>query len=374
MFSLSNEKGLMARFEVIPIIKKEVVEKLAEREDALGDFLRVLSKGCGTNKIWNSMSTKKADEWLTAPPWPTSWANESGTAEGTEADWEATKVFMRRLREGLDEHGEELKKEAEKIDERLSGERLEGMWSRVPSAKQIAKVSKEARVKEAGAEAFARGGTAWAIWMEKEKGYMDAKKRGSGIEKARLFESSAAAKRTAVAARFGEGKERGPAAVVEIAIEATAIIECEGSASERTNPVRAELARREAEELTRALDFEGETTEARGDEWGEAIALWLMHPWKEGEYAGFRNARGCEGPLAGAQLYDEKSWRSALRGSDAGVRVRVRPTRVSERLGEAPAKEVEEKIARGAAALAGEALRRAEERGEQVPAQRRRRI
>lgn len=195
----------------------------------------------------------------------------------------------------------------------------------------------------------AEGGDAYAIWMgsARELGYMDDKKRPAGAASARLFESAAAASRTAKAARFGVGGSRGPAAIVKLAVEPVDILFAQGSSGEAPRSAISEL---EAAEISAALEEASpeEIAQALGGEQpampappqiGRAgcqlgYASWIDRPKLSEGPQGFVNIRSELGPLTSAVLSLHEHFAHSKTGAGGCVvKVALRPVEIMERLG-----------------------------------------
>lgn len=207
----------------------------------------------------------------------------------------------------------------------------------------------------------AKGGEAWAIWMgsARELGYMDDKKRPSGAASARLFESSAAALRTAKAAKFGS--DRGPAAIVRLRVECIEIVSSEQGAS--CTAVRQQMARQESLEILESMETASldQIREALGEPMASpkpaltapeegslagrenGYACWVDVNARVSGYArdgasGFVNIRGDLGPLTGAVLKATASAAGHSHGYWGGqtsvVKVSCWPVGIDETIGE----------------------------------------
>lgn len=206
----------------------------------------------------------------------------------------------------------------------------------------------------------ADGGAAWAIWMgsPRELGYMDDKKRPAGAASARLFESPAAAERTAKAAKFGS--DRGPAAIVRLRVECIAIESSDPGAS--CEAPRRKMAQREAQELIDSLEEAslddirralGEqvvsdrsslaqppaTGSLAGRE--EGFACWVDRTSShslDARKSGFVNIRSGLGPLTGAVLTSSAKASAQKSGYWAGetsvVKVACWPEAIESVIGE----------------------------------------
>ena len=204
----------------------------------------------------------------------------------------------------------------------------------------------------------ARAGVAYAIWMGRsaDKGYMDEYKLPVGSAGARLFESAAAATRTAKAAKFGADGVRGPAAIVRLVIEPVEVLMAESS---KGNTPRQAIAELEAAEIEAAL--EEASSEDIAEALGESPAPMLPAPnigragrqegfacWSENllwssdhkgtsqlSTQGFVNIRGDLGPLTSAVLaVDAHQARSKNWGDGCVVKVALRPVEIVEILGQ----------------------------------------
>lgn len=205
----------------------------------------------------------------------------------------------------------------------------------------------------------ARGGMAWAIWMgvPGECGYMDDHKRPAGAASARLFESAAAAERTANAAKFGS--IRGPAAIVRVRVECVAVAASPKGA--RCESPRLAIAEREARELLDFLEEAslddirlalGEPSAAlsgpaaappppppapslAGRQTGYACWVDPIAPGPNdiGSAGGFVNIRGDLGPLAGAVLKSSCS-PAAWAASVSFVQVACSPDAIESLIGQ----------------------------------------
>lgn len=199
------------------------------------------------------------------------------------------------------------------------------------------------------------GGEAWAIWMgsARELGYMDDKKRPAGAAAARLFESQAAAERTARAARFGS--DRGPAAIVRLVVECEAIVESDPGAT--CAAPRHQIAQRESREIADSLEEASldDIRRALGESPSESIPSAEPPPegslagretgfacWVDSDHGrvdcGFSNIRGDLGPLTGAILKPNAKAASQASGSWRGrasvVQVSCRPVSIDALIGE----------------------------------------
>lgn len=237
----------------------------------------------------------------------------------------------------------------------LHGERSLGFaLERVPSESSLLKIASH-RVEPIGAESNAAPSEGYAIWMEQGQGWMDLKKRPSGLQSARLFESEAAAERTAKAAGFGDGARRGPAAIAQIALEPIEIVR----RSPNAGIVAADgaISAREAALLASALAlgdaFSLESAESLSSQGlasaEEGYAFWSRSPSEDDSPSGFLNKDQTRGPLSGAMLFDSEGRAASFgvggyyRGEFefAIAKVRARPVSVASRLGAAPAALVE---------------------------------
>ena len=349
-----NEKGLHGSFwnSVFEIAPEESFREVrgawegaGGKDGALGEVLGVLE----TRATLNAASVRMACrgfKW-----WPTGWVNESETQVGFGV---SAKELSDDLRAGarLSEIWKDASREARGLGVSI------GNWKLPPGAAKAGSWE----VFEAGETLNAAPCSGWAIWMEEGRGWMDDRKRpAKRCSEARLFESQAAAARTAKAARFGDGRERGPCALVRVDLEARSVHSRHESESAPLTGLDGAMARRDEEELERALSeglevalCEGDVSEFTG--W----ATWGAYPsGEEGEEgrAGFLNIRGGFGPLSGADLSptperarSKGNWRAV---SWAVVGILARPVEVSERIGAAEAAEVEEAVLRGRRAADG---------------------
>lgn len=231
---------------------------------------------------------------------------------------------------------------------------------RIPSMAKIKKIKEEWRIEEYSDAKAAEPGYGWAIWMGSARnlGYMDDKKRAAGAGSARLFESEAAALKTAKSARFGdEGSERGPCAVVKMFIEPIEVLNENGVNSAIIQEV---IKRKEAMELREALEYgnvEGiqaaledlEIPDVKlrnalaGQE--EGLAFWVKNNYygQDGD-EGFLNYRNQVGPLNGATIHKLNSKKEVYYDGAIKVRVRIRPVEIGTKIGEPDVKDVEQAI------------------------------
>jgi hypothetical protein len=228
----------------------------------------------------------------------------------------------------------------------------------------------------------AKGGHAWAIWMgsAREQGYMDDKKRPAGASAARLFESEAAALRTAKAAKFGG--ERGPAAIVRVGVECQEIVKSEPGAN--CAAPKMQMALREARELDAVLEEAsleeirrvlGEAPEIEEAESSmpkegslagreDGYACWVDVPSSNGNAGrcGFLNIRNELGPLLGAALRATPEGAQSKSGywnsNTAIVKVSCAPISVDAKLGEPEIASLQTAIAWEAAESAKAALQK----------------
>ena len=367
---LKNEKGLFARQERLSIVDADDFARLSAlaasrpcpaAQPWLAD-LRGVCEDAGSG--WG----KSKRTLMCLGNMPGGFVNESQPwavdRSGLARSWEA----YGRLREGWAAARSELA--AAGAQEKTLAE----MDKALPSKAALAKLSKlSVEEREPGWQA--KGGLAWAVWMgsERELGYMDGKKRPAGAASARLFESAAAATRTAKAADFGG--ERGPAAIVRLRVECVAIERERGSP--KCDPVRLQMARREAEELRDSL--EESSLEQIRHALGEASSAMSSEPapepppagslagreegfacWVGGQdEGGFLNIRSGTGPLTGALLHANlaKSMQAGW-GDMAVVRVACWPEAIEAKIGEPNASSLGAAIAWEQEVARAEALRR----------------
>jgi hypothetical protein len=226
----------------------------------------------------------------------------------------------------------------------------------------------------------ARGGDAWAIWMgsPREQGYMDDKKRPAGAASARLFESAAAAERTAKAAKFGS--DRGPAAIVKLRVEALEIVSSEKGS--KCEAVRQCIAEREGQEIRSALeeasldDIRLALGEAPSSEPQERLiapqegslagredgyACWVDVDHERCSKRGFVNIRSELGPLTSAVLKPTEkaaAQKSSYWGEVSVVKVSCSPVEIAALIGEPALSSVNAAIAWEQSVAASEALRK----------------
>jgi len=248
---------------------------------------------------------------------------------------------------------------------RHSAEELEKMAKKtpmdaIPGAAAIKKIE-TAVIEEAGPAQSARAGHAFAIWMgdRRDTGYMDTKKRPAGAAGARLFESAEAAARTARAASFGDGKAKGPAAIVQLAIEPIALEPGHATPTEIMGALahieQAQLqAAIEAVSLDRIRELLGvspapvapddplpnlDSNSLAGAQSGWAVWRDYRSDQHPHQTAGFVNQRDGLGPLVGAVLFEllqtaERKLNAWSRSqSDAILRVVARPVEIVALLG-----------------------------------------
>lgn len=378
--AIKNEKGLSGRCERAYLASRDSLGK-AQAKLASDTLLSPNEKDQAVELVEALLGLQKhpkpmyrsgrrpgqpAEEWATMSAWPSGWVNEQQpvgmTPQEARAEWALAQRIRAAMALGLPA--------LEKI-----GIPLSELEANAPKASSLKKTSAWT-VEEAGAHLAANAGFAWAIWMggARELGYMDDKKRPAGAASARLFESAAAASRTAKAARFGG--DRGPAAIVKLRIEPTDIVEASPGAGDE---VRMELASIEARSLESAMEEasldrlrealgEGPGREApapqpegslAGAESG--FAVWrdtrekaaFSTPSGGGDSslgAGFINYKGELGPLVGATLHaSAQKAKSAYYvgyggARDAIVRVRSQPAEVCALIGEPNVKELQSAI------------------------------
>lgn len=362
--TIKNEKGLNATscyekslIEVEKIEKMKVALKIGlekglmtEAEHQLATaFLQQIESLPGRSEP--GYYSRKIS--VTYVGWPTGWGNEHNpvntTKENVEKEWETLKAIRAQY------------KKAVVIFDKVSWD-LKELDTNLPKESSLKK-SASWIVEEVDPNAAARAGFGWAIWMgsPRELGYMDGKKRPAGAASARLFESEAAAVRTAKAARFGT--DRGPAAIVKLMIEPLELVESSGGGDE----VRAEMARIESASITQALEEAslerlqavlGDSSavnvaipeDPEGSLAGSDTGYALWRGYKDMDGSGYVNYNGGAGPLNGALL------RSSLKdvknnmysyGAVEGhtvVKVKARPVEIGQLIGEPNVKELNEAI------------------------------
>lgn len=345
---VKNEKGLFASPSSSSVdgSKFDALRKAAAGKPELLDWLAGFEAACLRNE-WGSGKHRRSALML---------SNTLGGLGNETATWDIAAMDLRAWWDRLEELRSSLPAAlgSWKPDGGFASEGLDEIDAALPKKAAVAR-AKAMVLEELEAGWEAKGGQAWAIWMgsPREQGYMDDKKRPAGAAGARLFESAAAAMRTAKAAKFGG--ERGPAAIVRLRVECVKI-----ESSEPGSPcaaVRSHMARREALEIQESLEEAsiddirralGEPVAdgapaaeapAEGSLAGreEGYACWIegqAGSWRED--SGFVNIRGAVGPLTGAVLKptvkgaQQKGWS----GQSSIVRVACWPVAIDDLVGE----------------------------------------
>lgn len=386
--TVKNDKGLFAghtglavhREVLLPIIHEALARK---DEAALGWINSLLALGAtalrtgGHGSSNETLTDNTAAGWVAAdarmtksndadpdhwnkgflflniPNMPSGFGNETvqwaQSAQGLRAHWEAFEALTQSASADL---------AGLRVDEAAKA-RENALMAALPKKTALAKM-KSLAINELEEGWEAKGGEAWAIWMgsARELGYMDDKKRPAGAASARLFESSAAALRTAKAAKFGS--DRGPASIVRLRVECVEIVSSEQGAS--CSAVRQQMARQESLEIAESME------EASLDQIRAALGEPTASPkptlaapeegslaGRENGYAcwvdagvslgygrqgasGFVNIRGVLGPLTGAVL---KATTSAAEhnhgywgGQTSVVKISCWPVGIDETIGE----------------------------------------
>jgi hypothetical protein len=386
MLTIKNEKGLSASHHSIHLIQVSDMQKLVgavtadatlaldKKEELLGALGQLAALPIEETEMWtgdyrNHRMIKKSLHTLRFVP--SGWVNETQTMDAPRETVERNWAVLRALDACRATLVAQVKKHNIPAWHQYAHEKEPKLaFHDLPSASAVKKL-KDVVVEEAGAHTAARAGRAFAIWMGAARtvGYMDTKKNPAGAAGARLFESAAAAERTARAARFGDDKDRGPAAIVELAIEPVAL---DGGAG-RPEPVLAELARLERDQLQEALESAsldrirsmlGEASapepeaapldattlkelEIAGAQDGWAVWMDYSGAHANKEHAGFLNQRDGVGPLVGAVLHESKDkaerktgyWHSSAQA--ALLRVTARPVAIASMIGAANVAPVE---------------------------------
>lgn len=338
-FILKNKKGLSAYGTPNNVAKDSDVASLASQSanPACEELARTLQRlPLSPDGAWRMC-------WLPA----SGWGNESHETQGDPGD--ALAAF-----EALPSIAAALAKAKPHLPAKIAKD-MESFPSKATCQKLL-----EISVEQGGPEAFASEGEGWAVWMEAGQGWMDDKKRPGPLGAARMFESAAGCLRTAKAACFGSNHGRGPAAIVKIALEPIGFDPSSPIDSRvvDADPVRASIARREAKEIGEAIETGAAVCHDETSGCSFGWATWIFHPNSSNEKAGFVSHRNTLGPLCGAQLSNEpvRQW-----GASCLVNVRLRPTDIFERLGDAPAALVERDILLGLRSVMSAAIRRSEE-------------
>ena len=349
---IKNEKGLYATSSIIRIgaVDFEAVKSAYGADE---DCARWCAKFEGMmvkeGLYWGA---KKYPEsyWFTCPDVPSGFGNETQQWHKTESELRA---WWREIGELRADFSKWSKKLAKKTD--FASKSMDAVEKFIPKAANIAKW--EGFFLESLDPGWeAKGGSAWAIWMgsARQQGYMDDKKRPAGASGARLFESEAAAMRTAKAAKFGS--DRGPAAIVRMGVQCQEISHSEPGAL--CEAPKQQMALREARELQDYLEEAslddirmalGESPSERAPKaeapvagslaGGEdGFACWVDVVGAESKRGGFLNIRNELGPLLGAALrptLEAAKNKSAYWGAHTSVvRVSCAPLSIDAKIGE----------------------------------------
>lgn len=373
--TVKNEKGLFGRPASLTVHKEvllPLIAAAAQKEDAaalrwIDSLLSLGSSRFKQGRQWpeEALSENTAKGWLVAsgrlePEDKRHWSTGflmleipnilSGFGNET-AQWSAPAAQLAK-------HWETLAEIAQGAAAALSGlaggkveEARKNLMKELPTKAAMAKM-KSAAVQDLEEGWEAKGGEAWAIWMgsAREQGYMDDKKRPGGAASARLFESSAAALRTAKLAKFGA--DRGPASIVRLRVECVEITSsAEGSSC---SAVRMQMAKREAQEISESMESASldQIRQALGEptsEPAQALAApeagslagredgygsWVDEAGNQSK-GGFLNIRGEAGPLTGAVLKSSAAGAKGLGYWQASViKVSCWPVAIDETIGE----------------------------------------
>lgn len=375
---VKNEKGLFASpsHEYIATAAVEGAQKVAEHlgDEVAKQWLADLRKAYPTTEqrgYWKNQSTV-----LVSAPVPGGMGNETAKWEQSASDLRSSWDALERLASsrakalaGLDKAAQSLPTLAEQLKAIDDGLPKKALWARV----------KKYTLEELEPGWEAKGGDAWAIWMgsPREQGYMDDKKRPAGAASARLFESAAAAERTAKAAKFGG--DRGPAAIVKLRVQALEIVSSQPGA--KCEAVRQTIAAREAQDIRDALEEaslddirlalgepasepqEALEAPAEGSLAGreDGYACWVDFSHQEHARSGFVNIRSQLGPLTSAVLKaTEKaaSQKTTYWGESTIVKVSCSPVEISAVIGEPALSSVKAAIAWEQSVAASEALKK----------------
>ena len=360
---IKNNKGLCASISENPIIKEDMLLKLNSfiqnnkiKDKNLTDLILLL----------NQLPGEKHFKSKIFPALPLSWINESFEIQLTPI--EAKNQNLLAL---------EISKKWHQVLPLILSATIDGTAnsSKIIDFFQIDRWGNKNKIFEmpkpdsnifknldtyqyipAGPEFYLQQADGFAIWMDDKSGWMDFKKNSSPYcSGARLFESAAAAARTAKAAKFGDAKERGPALIVKINVDPFDIIDSNVIQGHSLGFITSIIAQREADILEQTISnftFESNDSIIKiPDGAFEGVAIWLEDNYYNTNSAGFKNQRGLTGPISGAQLHKDlqEAKRSAgyYSNATAFVRVFARPVEIIESIGNADKTPVENLILAG---------------------------
>ena len=374
--TLQNKKGLFARCSPVALIyadRLDALRKLIQEQqipvhDPLAQLVPLLAQLPCTLSISGQYPSLAKNLAVGFHCIPQSWVNETQEIDLYESqaqkEQELAPAIARLYAQTFDgielRLGSSLAQTITTLFEGKSPTRRALPIGFLAPKSAVLKNLSEAVIKPAGPEVNAQDGIGWAIWMERGQGWMDHKKRpAQACSEARLFESAAAALRTAKAAGFGSNtSSRGPALIVQIALEPVEILVRETRNGTNLAVIEGALAKRESDEIEKALllDWESALTPSAQDlkpGTFEGCAIWIEGNRQTQTTSGFKNQRNDAGPLGGAQLHSNTAQAlQHLTWYNNGcciVKIIARPTAISENLEQANTAPVLALIAQGQA-------------------------